>query len=87
VSRLEQSLNRPKQAPLEPCDLGVPSGASNMISEPLVRSAQTEQLSCVHQNELPLKPRDLVVPSGVSKMISETMVLFCTNRAPILHQH
>jgi hypothetical protein len=35
------------ERPLEPRHLGVPSGASKMISEPMVRSAQTMQLSCV----------------------------------------
>jgi hypothetical protein len=33
--------------PLEPRDLGVPSGASKIIFEPMVRSTQIEQLSCV----------------------------------------
>jgi hypothetical protein len=40
-----------------------------MISEPMVRSAQT-----VDQNELPLVPRQQHVPSGLFKMISEPMV-------------
>ena len=31
----------------DPRHLGVPSGASEMISEPMVRSAQTAHLSCV----------------------------------------
>jgi hypothetical protein len=35
------------ELPLEPCQLGVPSGASKMISEPVVCLAQNMQLSCV----------------------------------------
>jgi hypothetical protein len=35
------------EIPHDPCHLGVPSGASKMISEPVVRSAQTVHLSCV----------------------------------------
>jgi hypothetical protein len=34
----------------EPRHLGIPSGASNMIFEPMVRSAQTVQLSCTDTN-------------------------------------
>ena len=35
------------ELPLEPRQLGVPSGASKMISEPKVRLVQTVHLSCV----------------------------------------
>jgi hypothetical protein len=38
--------------PLEPRHLGVPSGASKMISQPMVRSAQTLHLSCVKINTI-----------------------------------
>ena len=41
------SPNRPNEIPHDPCHLGVPSGASNTISEPMVRSAQTVHRSCV----------------------------------------
>jgi hypothetical protein len=34
----------------EPRHLGIPSGASNMIFEPMVRSTQTVQLSCTDTN-------------------------------------
>ena len=62
--------------------LGVPSGASKTMSEPIVHSTQTVHLSCViintiskqTEHELPLEPRHLVVPSGASKMIYEPMV-------------
>jgi hypothetical protein len=36
--------------PLEPRHLGVPSGASKMISEPMVRLAQIRHLSCTNTN-------------------------------------
>jgi hypothetical protein len=35
---------------LEPRHLGVPSGASNTIFEPMVRLAQTVNLSCTNTN-------------------------------------
>jgi hypothetical protein len=64
-----------------PRHLVVPSTVSKMISEPVVRSAQTMHLSCVKistiSNELsqhPQEPHHLGVPSGASKMISEPMV-------------
>ena len=36
-----------KEIPHDPRHIGVPSGASKTISEPMVRSAQTVHLSCV----------------------------------------
>ena len=53
----------------DPRHLGLPSGASKMISEPMVRSAQTVHLTYVMvstiakqtENELPLEPRHLGV--------------------------
>jgi hypothetical protein len=51
-----------------------------MISEPMVRQAQTMHLSCVmissipERTELSLEPHHLGVPLGVSKMIFEPMV-------------
>jgi hypothetical protein len=38
------------ELPLEPCNLVVPSGASNMIFEPMVHLAQTMHLSCTNTN-------------------------------------
>jgi hypothetical protein len=38
------------EVPLEPHHLGVPSGVSKMISEPMVCSAQTVHLSCTDAN-------------------------------------
>ena len=53
-----------------------------MISEPMVRSAQTVHLTYVKvstiskrtENELPLEPRHQGVPSGASEIISELVV-------------
>jgi hypothetical protein len=52
ASRLALSPNGPNRAPLDPRQLGVPSGASKMIYEPMVRLTQTEQLSCTDANTL-----------------------------------
>jgi hypothetical protein len=67
--------------PLEPCHLGVPSGASKMISELMVCLAQTVHLSCTYtinlqtdQNEILNDPRHLGVLSGVFKTIFEPVV-------------
>ena len=67
--------------PRGPRHLGVPSGASKMIYEPMVCLAQimhylTTKLtpSPNGANEIPHDPRHLGVPSGVSNMISEPMV-------------
>jgi hypothetical protein len=71
------------QLPLEHRHLGVPSGASKMISEPMVRSVQTMDLACFKittiskwtEMSFHFEHCHLVVPSGVSKMISEPMDL------------
>ena len=68
--------------PHDPRYLGVPSGASKMIFERMVRSTQTVHLASVkistmsekHRIELPLEPHYLVVPSNASKTIAEPMV-------------
>ena len=69
------------ELPLEPRHLGVPSSASNMISQPVVCLVPTKHLSCTDtnslqtdQNEIPHDPRHLGVPFGASKMIYEPMV-------------
>jgi hypothetical protein len=56
----------------DPRHLGVPSGVSKTISEPIVCLAQIVHLSCTGTNTV--SKRHLVVPSGASKMISEPMV-------------
>jgi hypothetical protein len=65
----------------DPRHLGVPSGASKMISDPMVRSMQTMHLSYtntnqfqIDRNDIPQDPCYLKVPSGVSKTIYEPMV-------------
>jgi hypothetical protein len=42
--------------PLEPCQLGVPSGASKMILEPMVRLAHTVHVSCTDTNNVSKRP-------------------------------
>jgi hypothetical protein len=41
------SLNEPNEIPNDPRHLGVASGASKMISEPMIHSVQTLHVSCV----------------------------------------
>jgi hypothetical protein len=82
ASRLALSPNGPNRAPPNPRHLGVPSGASKRIYEPIVRLTQTEHLSCTDantvsktgQNKFPHDPRHLGVPSGAFKTISEPTV-------------
>jgi hypothetical protein len=50
VSRLALSPNGLNRGPLDPRHLGVPSGASKMIYEPLVHLTQTEHLSSTDSN-------------------------------------
>ena len=81
TSTLTPSPNGLKVIPHDPHHLGVPSGASKMISEPMVRLANpctyltsTLTPSPNGPNEIPHDPRHLGVPLGASKMISEPMV-------------
>ena len=71
--------NGSKRDSTSPTHLGVASGASTIISKPMVRLAQTVHLSESaispnDRNKLPLEPRHIGVPSGVSKTISEPMI-------------
>jgi hypothetical protein len=50
VSKLALSANRPNRAPPDPRHLGVPSGASKMIYQPMVRLTQSEHLSWTDAN-------------------------------------
>jgi hypothetical protein len=50
ASRLALSPNGPNRAPPDPRQLGVPSGASKLIYEPMVHLTQNEQLSCTDAN-------------------------------------
>ena len=81
TSTLNPSPNGPNKIPHDPHHLGLPSGASKMISEPMVRLAKsctnlTSTLTPCRNgpNKIPHDPRHLGVPSGGSKMISEPMV-------------
>ena len=47
---LTPSPNGPNQIPHDPHHLGVPSGASKTISEPMVRLAQTVHISYINTN-------------------------------------
>jgi hypothetical protein len=89
------------EVPHDPRHLGVPSGTSEMISEPMVRSSQIVHQSCIKistiskmdQKELLLEPRQLGGPLGSFKMIYEVMVclaltvhLSCTDTNTISKQ-
>jgi hypothetical protein len=70
------------ELPLEPRNLGIPSGASKTISKRIVHLAQTLHLSCPNTNTLSKltemrfhRTHHRGVPSGGSKMIFEHMVL------------
>jgi hypothetical protein len=52
VSRLAISPNRPNRSPPDPRHLGVPSGASKMIYEPMIRLTQIEHLSWTDANTI-----------------------------------
>jgi deoxyinosine 3'endonuclease (endonuclease V) len=81
------------EIPFEPRHLGLPSGASKMISEPVVSLAKTVHLSCTKTNSLQTDQNKILhdashlgVPLGASKAISKAMVhlaqtmdLSCTN--------
>jgi hypothetical protein len=74
ASRL--ALSKRTELSLEPLHLGVPSGVWNMISEPIVRLAQTVHLSCIDTNTQSKQKelhdsRHLKVPLGASKTVSE----------------
>jgi hypothetical protein len=82
ASRLALSLNGLNRASTWDSSPGVTSGASKMISEPMVHSAQTVHQSCVKiititkqtQSSIHLSFRHLRVPLGAAKMISEHLV-------------
>ena len=71
------------EIPHDPCQLGVPSGASKRFS-----SLSYIKISTISKwGELSLEPSHLGVPSGASNAISEPMVRFGAKCAPILHRH
>jgi hypothetical protein len=52
VSRLALSPNRLNRAPLDPRQVGVPSGASKTSYQPMVHLTQSEHLSCTNANTI-----------------------------------
>jgi hypothetical protein len=79
--------------PLDPCHLGVPSGVSKIISEPVVRSVQTMPLSCTETNMSPNGLKwDSAWPTSPRSSIGCVQTdfrfygTFSANCAPILHQ-
>jgi hypothetical protein len=52
ASRLAHLQADRNKLPIVPCDLGVPSGASKTITEPMVRLVQTKHLSCTDTNNV-----------------------------------
>jgi hypothetical protein len=76
---------------LDPCHVGVPSGASKLISnlwyvqsKPCPYPALTITCLQTDRNEIPHDPHQLGLPSHAFKMIFEPMV--GANRKPILHR-
>jgi hypothetical protein len=77
------------ELPLDPSYLGVPSGMSKAIFDPIARSAQTVHQSCVEintvskrtQNEFPFDPHHQGGPSGAAKKIPMPVV----NSAQTVH--
>jgi hypothetical protein len=78
--------------PLDPCHLAVQSGASKMISEPMIHLAQAVHVSCIEIKISPNGPRQVSTwhTSGRSYIRCAqndfwTNGTFGANRAPILH--
>ena len=75
---------------LDPRHLGVPSDASKMISEPVVRSVQTMHLSCVETNTMSKWTKTsfhyLGVPFWCAQSDFHAHGTFGANRAPILRR-
>jgi hypothetical protein len=91
--RLALSSNRLNRASTWPRRLGVPSGASKTISEPMVRSEQTVHLSCIKistiTNELDQASTWASSPRSIIKCIQNDFWAFGTfgaYQAPILCQ-
>jgi hypothetical protein len=77
--------------PLEPCHLGVPSGASKMIFEPMVCSMQTMHLSCIKISTISTELKQIFIwasspRSTIGCVQNDFWVygMFSTNRAHIL---
>jgi hypothetical protein len=90
---LTPSPNRPKLDLTWPSHLGVPSGVSKIISEPLVHLVRTVHLSRTNKTPSPNGPKqDLPWPMSPTSSIGcvqndfRAYGTFGTNRAPILRQ-
>jgi hypothetical protein len=93
VSRLALSPNRPNKAPPDRRHLGVPSGASKTIYEPMVHLMQIEHLSCTDANTVSKQFETRFHITHVTYEFHRVPpILFLSlryvdaNRAPILHQ-
>ena len=82
------------EIPHDPRHLGVPLGASKMISDPTVRSTQTVHLSCVQISIMSERPKrgstSASSPSGTIECVQNDFCAYGTlgaYRAPILHRH
>jgi hypothetical protein len=82
------------ELPLEPRQIGVPTGASKIIYEPMVCLAQTVYLSCIDITLSPNRPKRAFtwVSSPINTMGCVqndfwAYGMFGANRVPILHRH
>ena len=83
-----------REIPYDPCHQGAPSDACKMISEPMLRSTQTEHLSCVKISTISKRTKMSFhlsyLPSGTIGCIQNDLRACGTssaNQAPILHRH
>jgi hypothetical protein len=92
ASRLALSQTDWNQLPLEPCPLGVPSGASKSISEPMVPFAQTVYLSCTNTHTVSKWTKTRFHMTHVTLEFHQVppkcfLIWFGANHAPILRQY
>jgi hypothetical protein len=93
ASRFALSANGPNRTPPDPHHLGVPSGVSKTICEPMVHLTQTEHLSCTDANTV---SKHIEIRFFMTHITSEfhrlPLILFPSkqyvqrNHAVILHQ-
>jgi hypothetical protein len=93
MSRLALSQNGPNRAPPDPRHLGVPSGASNTIYEPMVRLrkpstylALSLTLSQNRSKQDSTRPASTRSSIGCLQYYCRAYGTFDTNRAAIVHQ-
>jgi hypothetical protein len=92
ASRLPLSPTGPNELPLEPYYLGVPSGASKMISQPMLPLEQMVYLSYTDTNTISKQTKTRFHMTHVTKDFHQAPPkcfpsLFGANRAPILSQN